>query len=71
MHGGMYVHNIPLERPSEKVLMDVAQPWVIFPPALKYCQAVDGQAKTDTPGGMPTGLAGTRHLTRRLGLSFL
>lgn len=49
MHGGMYVYKIPLERPSEKVLMDVAQPWVIFPPALKYCQAVDGQAKTDTP----------------------
>lgn len=48
-HGNMYVYKIPLERPSGKVLMDVAQPWVIFPPALKYCQTVGGQAKTDTP----------------------
>lgn len=38
-----------LERPLEKVLMDMAQAWVIFPSALKCCQAVDGQAKTDTP----------------------
>lgn len=45
----MYVYKIPLEGPSGKVLMDVAQLWVIFPPALKYCQAVGGQAKTDTP----------------------
>lgn len=41
--------KIPLERASGKVLMDMVQPRVIFPPALKYCQAVDGQAKTDTP----------------------
>lgn len=49
IHRGMYVYKIPLERPSGKMLMDVAQPWVIFPPALKYCQAVGGKAKTDTP----------------------
>lgn len=48
-HTEACVFKTPLERPSEKVLMDMAQPWVSFPPALKCCQAVGGQAKTDTP----------------------
>lgn len=58
-----------LERPSEKVLMAVAQPWASdLSPALKCCQAVDGQAKTDTPRWNANGLAGTRHLKRGPGM---
>lgn len=44
----MCVQN-PTRKATREGADGLAQPWVIFPKALKCCQAVDGQAKTDTP----------------------